>query len=353
MKPIAICKNEKIFHHSTQWTHQWIEFCRNNKIPYEPVDCYDSDVINMLDRFSVLLWHFSHGVLPDMMEARNILRVARNRGLRVFPDIDTSWHFDDKIAQMYLLQSIGASIPRSWVFYERQKCVDWLERSATYPIVAKLKSGSGSNNVKLLQKKAQAFKYCKRMFTKGFCSAPSVVFKATSKIRSSHDWSTLKNRIHRIPEFLRTVKNSKRLPIEKDYCYFQEMIPNDGFDIKVIVVGAKLTYLLRRTRIHDFRASGGGEIYFDNAVVTEQIRNLAFAICDKCHFQCMGFDFVIDNRTGEGKIIEMSYGFDWSALHSSGGYWERNGKWIDEGLIVPDEIIKTLLANNFPHENLL
>ena len=43
-------------------------------------------------------------------------------GLKVFPDFNTSWHFDDKIAETYLLQSISAPIPQSYIFYNYEDC---------------------------------------------------------------------------------------------------------------------------------------------------------------------------------------------------------------------------------------
>ena len=57
----------------------------------------------------------------------------------------------------------------------------------------------------------------------------------------------------------------------------------------------------------------------------------------------MGYDYVIDNKNGEAKIIEISYGFSHIALLQSGGYFDRNGKWFDEPLNAPEEILKNLL----------
>ena len=38
----------------------------------------------------------------------------------------------------------------------------------------------------------------------------------------------------------------KRLPREKDYCSFQEFIPNNGFDLKVYVIGDKISFSKQR-----------------------------------------------------------------------------------------------------------
>lgn len=343
MKPIAICKNDKIFKHSTSWLPVWIKYCEDNTIPYEIVDCYYYDIIEKLYYYSALLWNYSNYVISDLLEARNILLVAEKKGLKVFPNHNTGWHFDDKIAEMYALQSIDADIPKSWVFYLENECISWLEKEAKYPLVAKLRCGSGASNVKILKTKQVAIKYAKRMFSKGFDPSPSLLYKSFSKIQSTHDFSTFVSRVKRIPEFLNTRKNAKKMPIEKGYCYFQEMIPNDGYDIKVVVVGDKLSYFCRQVRKGDFRASGGGAFYYDKGVMSAQIINSAFKASDDLKLQCVGFDYVVDNHTGEGKIIEMCYGFDHTAILGAGGYFDRDHIWHKTPLNVPEKVLTNLL----------
>lgn len=343
MKPVAICKNDKIFSHSTSWTPVWIKYCEDNNIPYEIVDCYQYDIIEKLDSYSVLLWNYSNYVISDLLEARNILLIAEKKGLKVFPNHNTGWHFDDKIAEMYALQSVNADIPNSWVFYLEAECIKWLEKEAKYPLVGKLRCGSGSSNVKMLRTKQMAIKYAKRMFSRGYDPSPSLLYKTYSKIQSTYDFSTFISRFKRIPEFLRTRKHAKKMPIEKGYCYFQEFIANDGFDIKVAVVGNKLSYLCRDIRKGDFRASGGGAFYYDNVRMNKQIIDSAFTVADKLGLQCVGFDYVVDNRTGTGKIIEMCYGFDHTAILGAGGYYDRDHIWHYIPLNIPEEVITSLV----------
>lgn len=340
---IGICKNDKVFHHSEMWTNRWIDHCEKQEFDYQVINCYHYDVIEKLQDLDILLWHPSNGVLADMMEARSILYVAKQLGLSVFPDFSTAWHFDDKIAQSYMLQSINAPIPNFWVFYLLEDCKNWINKHDTYPIIAKLKSGCGSTNVRMLESKDEALSYARRMFKGGFSPAPSMFFKAKSKLQSSHDWKTVKDRVRRIPEFLHNLSRSKQFPNERCYAYFQEFIPNDGYDLKVVVIGEKVCGFSRKNRKGDFRASGGGDIVYDNSLVTDQVRNSALATSRKLGFQCMGFDYVVDNRTGEGLIVEMCFGFSNEALLQTGGYWNPEGDWIDEPLSAPVEILKNLI----------
>jgi len=344
---IAIHQNPKIFEHYSSWSNSWIEYCQEKQLEYEVVDCFDYRIIKRLKDFDILLWHFYGNVIQDIMFARSILNAAaKNMGLKVFPDFNTAWHFDDKIAEMYLLETIKAPIPKYWTFYLKDKCFNWLSTEAHYPLVAKLRCGSGSNNVILLHNSNQAIKYAKKMFGNGYKPAPSVLFKTSSNIKSAQNWATVKNRMKRIPDFIQTLSRANMLPNEKGYTFFQEFIPNDGFDLKIVVIGNKLSFIARNVRKGDFRASGGGDLFFDKSLVSRDILKSAFETSDKLGFQCMGYDYVVDKHTGQGKIIEISYGFSHTALLQAGGYWDRDYVWHDEPLNAPKEVLSNMIKNS-------
>lgn len=337
---IAIVYNAKNATHSGSWSIPWKEYCENNQLKYEMVDETEMNLLERLFNFDVVLWHFSGFNYSHMMFSRSILFSLESRGIQVFPGYNEAWHFDDKIAESFLLQSIGASIPKYFFFMEKENAIQWAKSHQSYPIVAKLKNGSGSHNVKIMNNQREAIEYINTMFGEGFESNPSILFKGKSNFTSSKSFDVLFKRIKRIPEFLRNYKKSKLFPNEKNYVYFQEFIPNDGFDLKVVVVGDKLSYIARNVRKGDFRASGGGSLYYDRSLITRQIIDSAFGVSDKLNFKCMGYDYVIDNSNNDCKIVEISYGFSSQALLDAGGYFNRQGQWIEEPLNVPQEIIK-------------
>jgi glutathione synthase/RimK-type ligase-like ATP-grasp enzyme len=340
---VAIHQNLQMFNHSTNWDKPWIEFCKNNNVDYGIVDCYSTNILEILKDYDCLLWHVNNYSLQDMLFARSILISAKRMGMKVFPDFNTSWHFDDKIAEMYLLQTINAPIPKSWVFYTIKDYKKWLHDECKYPVVAKLRCGSGSGNVKLLKNRIRAVRYANRMFGRGFRTAPSVFYKTKSNIRSARSWKIIIKRFKRIPDFVETVKHARRFPKEREYVYIQEFIPNDGYDLKIVVIGDKLSFIVRNVRKGDFRASGGGSMYYDKALVTADVIKSAFEITDKLGFQCMGYDYLVDNSDRNAKIVEISYGFSSTALLQAQGYWDRNAVWHDEPLNAPEEILKNLL----------
>ena len=346
MKPVAICQTLLSRHKTNETLNipSWIQWLDEHNIPWEYVDCYATDIVKKLSDYSGLIWHYENYSNADLMEAQHILDIAASMGLKVYPDHNTAWHFDDKIAEMYALQAVGATIPESWVFYEYETCQKWLESECRYPIVAKLRRGSGSNNVKLLHNYSDANRYAKRMFSKGFSPAQSIVYKTFSKVQSTRDWKTFVARFRKIPDFLWSRRFGKGLPNERGYCYFQQFIENENYDIKVVVVNGKCSFLTRHTRKADFRASGSGDIFYDKNLIDERIIRSAFDTADKLKTQCIGFDYVVDKSTKNGYIIEMCHGFDADAIYDCGGYWDKDMIWHDEPLNVKYEIMNTMFA---------
>lgn len=330
--------------HSTSWNFPWIDYCKKLKHNYTILNPFKNEILEDIEKVDIVLWHFSGYNYTEMLIARSILYASRNMGKIVYPDFNDSWHFDDKVAETYLLQSVKAPMPKSFMFYSLAAINNFTINFNNYPIIAKLRNGSGSHNVKKIKSKDELLSYAKKMFTKGINSAPSLMYKASSNIKSSKNLKILIKRAKRIPEFLRTLSNAKKFNIERGYVFLQEFIPNDGYDLKIVVVGDKLSFIGRNIRQGEFRASGGGDMFYDKDKVTQNIIDSAFKTSDVLGFNCMGYDYVINKNTGEGKIIEISYGFSHHALLEAKGYFDRSGIWHSQPLNAPEEVLKNLLS---------
>jgi len=279
-----------------------------------------------------------------MLMAKNILFTLESLGKKVFPSFKDSWHFDDKLAETYLLESIKAPIPNSFYYYNYSDVKNALtSKSFSFPIIAKLRNGSGSHNVKMLKSKEELLTYTQKIINSGIDSAPSVLYKASSNIKSSRNIKMFIKRAKRIPEFLKSLSNAKKFNVERGYVFLQEFIPNKGFDLKIVVVGDKLSFIGRNIREGEFRASGGGDVFYDKSFITQNIINSAFNTSDQLGFKCMGYDYVVNKDNGEGLIIEISYGFSHDALLDAGGYFDRQGVWHQEPLNAPYEVLKNLV----------
>ena len=146
---IAIHKGESDF------SDRWIKYCEIHDIEYKLVDAFSNDIIGNLKDCSVFMWHHHHGKYKDVLVAKKILFSLQQAGLKVFPDFNTGWHFDDKVAQKYLLEAINIPSVNSYVFYNKDHALCWAHKTI-YPKVFKLKGGAGATNVKLVKNKKQA-----------------------------------------------------------------------------------------------------------------------------------------------------------------------------------------------------
>lgn len=320
-----------IHHKPGSFSDRWIAYCKAKDIEYKLVDCYQSDIIAQLQECNALMWHFSQNSPKDFLFAKQLIFSLEAGGKKVFPDFHTAWHFDDKVGQKYLLEAIGAPLVPTWVFYDKHGALDWAQ-TTDFPKVFKLRGGAGSQNVRLVHSLREAKQLIRKAFGRGFpvYHALGCLKERWRKYRlgKSHGKDLLKGFVRFIipPPYARAKAR------EKGYVYFQEFIPNNDHDIRVVVIGDKAFAIKRMVRENDFRASGGGEILYEKALLNEKDIQLAFEIHEKLKSQCTSMDFVYNK--GEPKIVEISYGFSPEGYDPCPGYWDKNLNW-HEGLFDP------------------
>jgi glutathione synthase/RimK-type ligase-like ATP-grasp enzyme len=336
----------KIGIHQTKGTFsdRWIAYCESKQIVWKPVDCYRSDIIQQLADCDALMWHFHQERFEDHLFAKQLLTSLQIAGKRVFPDFNSFWHFDDKIAQKYLLESLGLPLVTSYVFYDKSSSLDWAVKTK-YPVVFKQRRGAGSNNVKLIKNNKEAKKIISKAFGKGFPVFDKWGY-LTERIRRTKagldPWSGALKGFARLfikPEY------SKKFSNEKGYVYFQDYIPGNNTDTRIIVIGNKAFAIKRINRENDFRASGSGIIRYEKEEFDERCVTIAFDASRKLKASCMTYDFVFD-QTNEPKILEISYGFKVHGYDPCTGYWDRELKW-HQGKFNPQAwMVEELLVKN-------
>lgn len=331
--------------HSQNTIPDFIRYCQECGVEYKLVDAYDKDIVSQIRDCDIFLWVPGVDSVSNKLLTASLLRAIESMDVLVYPNFSTGWHHDNKIAESFYLDANNAPIPKYWTFFEREKALNWARKEAVFPLVAKLKSGSGSNNVRLIKTQGDAVSYIKRMFGKGISPSVNIFFKASTHYKAARgNWGEMKKRIARVPEFLRRYFKSRELPNEKGYVYFQEFIPNDGYDIRIVVVNEKISFCTRPVRKNDFRASGGGTTENRKELVPENVLVTARNFAQKLGMQKVAFDFVIDNRTGEGKIIEMCCEFPHAGgIVGAGGYWDFDFNWHEGELDPSRELIDMLI----------
>jgi glutathione synthase/RimK-type ligase-like ATP-grasp enzyme len=313
------------------FSDRWITYCQENNIQYKKVDCYSSDIISQIKDYDGLLWHWSHDDYRAQNFARQLIFSVEKMGKKVFPNFDTSWHFDDKVGQKYLLEAIKAPLVPCYVFYDKKEALNWIVNT-TFPKVFKLRGGAGSNNVKLANNLREAKKLVKKSFRNGFplvdkCSGFS---QRLWMLRKDKNWQALVHLMKGLIRFVFPPKGVNLLPKQKGYVYFQDFIPENDFDDRVVIIGNKAIAIRRHNRHGDFRASGSGLITHNYDQFNRNTIKLAFDVAGQINSQSLAFDFLYDEK-GNPMIVEISYAYSMGAAYDNcPGYWDKNLNWHEE-----------------------
>lgn len=330
-----------IHHRKGSFSERWVNYCQKKSIDYKIVNAFDNDLISQIKDCDIFIWHHHHAIFKDVIAAKKILFSLEHAGIKVFPNFNSGWHFDDKVAQKYLLEAIEAPIVPSYVFYDKKQAKIWA-KNEEYPKVFKLKGGAGASNVELLYSYKEASKKINQAFGAGF-SQFNKLNNLNERIRKfNNNEGSILNIAKGISRLVINTNFAKQQPKEKGYVYFQDFIPNNDSDIRVIVVGGKAFAIKRLVRDNDFRASGSNKIIYEKEAIDERCITLAFQINEKIKAQSIAYDFVFDSNNNP-LIIEFCYCYSIEAYDPCPGYWDKNLKW-HEGKFNPQEwILQDLL----------
>ncbi len=325
------------------FSDRWKEYCDENRIAYQIVDCYESTIIEQLKPYDVLLWHWHQGDVKAILFARQFLISLANTGIKVFPDINTCWHFDDKVGQKYLLESIDAPLVHSYVFYDKAQAMDWINQ-ASFPKVFKLRGGAGSLNAKLVQNRSEAKKLCKIAFGQGFAAQAGYFADFSTKIKKAGGKRDYIGKLKRLPASLWNIYLSRKMRgRDKGYIYFQEFIPNNKHDTRVTVIGNRAFAFRRMVREDDFRASGSGQIDYNESKIDNRCVEIAFGVAEKLKAQSVAFDF-LEDEDSTPLIVEVSYCYLASAVRNCRGHWDKNLNWHKVKMWPQDAILEDIIS---------
>ena len=322
-----------IHHREGSFSDKWIEYCKINNIEYKLVNCYSTDIMKELSECRALMWHWIQNDYKALLFARQLISSLEKIGIKVFPNTNTCWHFDDKLGQKYLLEAINAPLIKSHVFYDLDSAILWINENK-FPKVFKLRGGAGSENVELLHNKKEAIKYAKKAFSTGFgVNRLSPLKDKIWYFKRDKTFKSFVNISKGIGRVLVPNKLKNNLPIEKNYFYIQDFIPNNDSDIRIITIGKRAFAIKRMVRDGDFRASGSGDIIYNPDLIPKECIKIAFETSKKLDIQCAAYDFVFLNN--EPLIIEISYAFAKKVYLDCTGYWDDEFNWV-EGSFTPE-----------------
>lgn len=317
------------------YSDQWLVWCEQNGIEVTRVNALDPGILDAVRGHDGFLWHWQHTEPAALLIAVPLLTAIEQMGVPVLPDLATCWHYDDKVAQSYLLDAIGAPTVEYKVFTSRSDARAWAA-GATWPRVAKLRRGAGSSGVHLLKSKTEAYRFIDRSFGEGWVPVEKASADVAARLRiAGGGWKGIKTLIRKAPRGLKKLAARRNLvAVERGYVYVQEYLPDNTSDTRITIIGDRAFGFRRAMRPGDYRASGSGWIDHDPEGIDRDAIRVAFDVAGKLKTQSLALDFLHD-ADGRPTIIEISYAYASGAVHGCPGHWGPDLSWV-EGQMWPE-----------------
>ena len=224
---------------------RWTKYCRfleTNNIPFRFYDIHSLDWLENARDLNVIVGIDSCATyhLEEIRRKYYVLEYHLEKNC--YPSFADVVLYEDKILEAYLSEFYDFPFIRTYAF----TCMNEAMEAAaqfTYPIISKIVPSSGSVGVEMIHSKKQCLTVIKKAFSRGG--------------RKTH-----------VPYVS-----------QKNYVYFQDYIPNDGYDVRIIVTGNSLFGYYRKTIQGDFRASGMGlyekrELPVDAMQIARSVNNV-------------------------------------------------------------------------------
>ena len=319
------------------YSDRWFELAAEYGIATRKVDLYAPEPLKQIEGCDALMWRFGYNTPERPFAKRLVQAIEHGLGIPVFPSSRSAWHFEDKIAQAYLLGAAGIPTPRTWVFWTRADAEAFCA-AATYPLVLKLAAGYRASNVRLLHSPEEARYWIARMFGSGVYELGRPAPKSPLERIYREARAAAKTLLRR------DVAREKN-ELQRGYMYLQEFLPGNEFDTRVTVIGNRAFAYRRLNRPDDFRASGSGRPVWNPAEIDQQFVRIAFDVAQRLGTQSVAIDGL--KRGREHVVGEISYTYVSWMVKECPGHWRLTGapqtgglEWV-EGQVAPDDAIFT------------
>lgn len=328
------------------FSRKWTEFLHDRGVEVRELDLLSSDALVHAQQCDGIMWRATHSPRLKQAALKILYVIEHYCGIPVYPNYHSFWHYDEKIAQYYLLQALQAPVPQTWLFWHRDEALAWA-KTAPYPVVFKLSVGASSSNVIKVHSEAEATRLITQIFKRGIFpmtmnehSLAPIIPQSLVEVRAvlrrwldslNYFWNGNYPQLH-----------SVWWKPEHGYAYFQEFLPNNEFDTRITVVGDRAFGFRRMNRSNDFRASGSGNLLAEPNLIDKRCVEIAFQLSQQGKFQSMAYDFLFKEETPV--INEISYTFASWAIHQCPGYWDSSLNWHNGQMWVEEAQIEDFLS---------
>ena len=317
---------------------RWRELAEESGHKVRMVNAYEEGrFFSQIQGCDAFMWAFWN--VPKSREPGKRIMAALYHAdsLLTFPSWRTSWFFEDKIAQRYLMEASDIPTPKTWVFWRQKDAIDFL-KSTTYPLVLKLAFGIGSDNVRLIHSFEEGQYWTSKLFGEGLISLKIKEPRPLLREIAARGRDAAKTLLGIAP-----TEYSLEPDIQRGCVLFQEFLPDNQGDLRILVIGNRAFGFQRKNRPGDFRASGSGLINWNPQEISETSVRLALNTAKKLGQQVITFDIL--HRNDEPHIVEMSYYFEAPTYYQCPGHWvleenisDQQLQWIEGQMRAEDAI---------------
>jgi glutathione synthase/RimK-type ligase-like ATP-grasp enzyme len=248
---------------------RYVNFLKYNNVSYEDLLISESSWMTSAQKYDLIIWPISSD--PSRLEEakQKIYIMEKLLHIPCYPSYDAVFFYEDKVLQSFFFKFHNLPFVETFVSSNSKETLDFVKK-AVYPLISKIRTGSGSRGVQKVKNKKQARRFVNYVFSSGY--------------QTYHSY--LK---------------------QKDYVYLQKYVPDSEFDLRVIVVGDKVFGYYRMKPDRDFRASGAGLVV--KKALPEEAMRIAIECRDKMRAIMIAVDMIKSKTSGGFMIIEASIFF--------------------------------------------
>jgi glutathione synthase/RimK-type ligase-like ATP-grasp enzyme len=320
------------------YSNKWKEYLEQQGVTVLLLDLKSPAGFEKATQCNGVMCRWAHNPQDKQSIKRILYTLEQYYHVPVYPSTPTAWHYDEKISQYYLLTALRAPMPDTWLFWEKNQAFEAADHFH-YPMVFKLTGGAGAANVIKVENKQEAFKLIWRAFEKGIF--PYTFNEFTRQAGLPRSLIEAKRLAHRVKDAVRYIWRLDSPPLHPvwwrpdfGYAYFQEFLPDNPYDTRIVIIGKRAFAIQRLNRPGDFRASGSGRVIIDPEQIDHRSLELAFQISKQAGFQSMAYDFLYKNS--RPVITEMSYTYPHQSYYDCPGHWDDQLTW-HPGQMWPEE----------------
>lgn len=295
----------------TGYESNYIKACEDLKVDYEIIDIISNDWIDNIlksncDGFLVRP-SFAKDVWKRMYDEK-LYFISHVLKKPIYPDYYSLFIYENKKNMAYFLKLNDIPHPKTWIFYDKEEALNFVEKYDKYPLVFKPNIGSGALGIKFMNKN-QAKKIINKIFTKwkffnfGYTKWYKTRFKLSYPIMDDKQYN---------------------------FVIFQEKL-DVKWEWRIIRIGESFFghQKLAKGKFH----SGSGKVGWVKP--PEELLNIVKRITDENGFRSMDIDIfeTLDNKFYVNELQAIFGSYDNSQMYidgKPGRYLFKDGEWIFE-----------------------